>query len=436
MKNITDRLQEKTNLKEQYGQYANIPPLLICNQNKQERISKDLLESSILLKGELLDCFNLNRNQNNHIYERNLSNKPLPVNVDIRPISSSKCADPRFLKERKSLETYNQVEVDYKCKEEAFMPGKGTVGRFFNNIDVDSELKNINQIDTKCSERLFKVDPRDKNTKLSCYSETLVKDYKKCDEQHGSTWCNYNKCGKLESFDKCDSKTFKCVNPNSDFSTYDNMPPGGRLISDTVLSAEQLNSIQMNQKKQNNLDTTLKQQEEERIRQIKLDLELIQQKRDVTLENNLNRNKLQFAPVHKPENITQFKGNSATNVYAPIIRKQKNTIEDGYNLGKQRGLDVKLDLTIEERVKKLEEEQGIRAVGYNPLPENNCSLQPIKEPEVYPFQCREQTRNLYKFNKLVGDSKDCLFCEQLFNNQTKRKHISVSRVPEHIYYNQ
>ena len=51
-----------------------------------------------------------------------------------------------FLKERKSLETYNQIEVDYKCKEEAFMPGKGTVGRFFNNIDVDSELKNINQI--------------------------------------------------------------------------------------------------------------------------------------------------------------------------------------------------------------------------------------------------------------------------------------------------
>ena len=40
--------------------------------------------------------------------------------------------------------------------------------RFQDNIDVDSELRNINQIDTKCKGS-FKVNPLDKTNQLSCY---------------------------------------------------------------------------------------------------------------------------------------------------------------------------------------------------------------------------------------------------------------------------
>lgn len=436
MKCISDKMREKTNLGDYYGQEQNLPPLLICNQNKSERVQQSLLETSVLLKGELGDCYKLNKNQSNEIYQRNVPNRPLPVNVDMRPINSSKCSDPRFLREREELENYNQYQVSLNCQEEAFMPGKGTVNRFFNNIDVDSELKNINEIDTKCSEKLFKVDPRDNKTKLSCYSDTLVKDYKKCDDQHGSTWCDYQKCGKLETFDKCDSKTFKCVNPKSDLSMYDNMPNSGRLLNGSVLSADLMNQIKLKQERQNTQQTTLLQQEQNRIKQIEADLKLLDTKRDLTLENNLNRHRMQFAPIQKPEDILQFKPSGDLNVYAPIIRRQQVNEDEAFKQGRQRSMEIQLDTRINERVNQLEQELGKQTRGYNPNPSNNCVLEPVTETELYPFQCRDQTRNLYKFNKLVGDSKDCLFCEQLFNNQTKRKHISVGRVPEHIYQDQ
>ena len=98
---------------------------------------------------------------------------------------------------------------------------------------------------------------------------------------------------------------------------------------------------------------------------------------------------------------------------------------------------MKLDMKIKARIKAYERELGkqweqwVRDIIQT---SNNCNLNTVVEPQIHPFQCREQTRNLYKFNKLVKNQEDCL--EQLFNNQTKRKHISVGRVPSHIYTNQ
>ena len=80
------------------------------------------------------------------------------------------------------------------------MPGRGSIPHFFNNIDLDLVSKTINQIDTKCAERLFKINPNDK-TKLSCYSDTLVKDYKQLEDNSGYKWCDYQKCGQLETFE-------------------------------------------------------------------------------------------------------------------------------------------------------------------------------------------------------------------------------------------
>ena len=159
-----DTMRDSTNLEDNYQQVRNIPSLLICNQNGHERIQKGLLESSVLLGANFQIGDNcLNQNYNDKIYGRNVPIGNIPVNVDMRAIPTGRCVDPRFQKERTSLEKYNKYEVNMKCNDkEVFVPNKGTVSGYFNNIDLDSELKNINQIDTKCSKRFFKVNPEEK----------------------------------------------------------------------------------------------------------------------------------------------------------------------------------------------------------------------------------------------------------------------------------
>ena len=94
---------KKTDLDQFYGEVQNLPPLLICNQNKAERINPNLLNTSTYYKPKNIDLSSINRNQNDAIYERNLPAKTQLVNIDIRPLSSSICADPRFEKEREEL---------------------------------------------------------------------------------------------------------------------------------------------------------------------------------------------------------------------------------------------------------------------------------------------------------------------------------------------
>ena len=410
MKPIYTQLNEKTDLEQFYGEAQNLPPLLICNSslNNRERPDPNLQISSTitnsLLSGETIDTCQLNRNQNTAIYERNLPSAPLRVNVDMRPISSDKCSSPRFKNEVNDLEKYNQYEVSLKCSENKFMPGKGTISNYFNNIDVDSELKNINQIDTRCSERLFKIDPRDSQTKLSCYSTTLVQPNPQNELDAGYKWSDYQKCGTLEKFEKCASQKYSCPTPP---------------VSNSILAQqEELRKLAI-------------KRDLERIT-VQEDLALLDAKQNQTVLNKLDRNKVKYAEVPQSESIIQYKPTGVTNVYAPIVRQQKVDTERAENLGRQGAMDVQLDLKIKKRIAEYEKQLGLQCQGYNPNPENPSKLLPVQETQVYPFQCREQTRNLYKFNKLVEDSPDCLFCEQLFNNQTKRKHISVGRVPSGI----
>ena len=62
----------------------------------------------------------------------------------------------------------------------------------------------------------------------------------------------------------------------------------------------------------------------------------------------------------RPDDIVQFKGDSATNVYAPIVRRQKVKIPDAFNLGKQKAYEMRLDAAIKERLNTIEEEDGIK----------------------------------------------------------------------------
>ena len=50
MKNMMDTMRKPTDLEDQYQKAKNIPPLLICNQNNNEKINKHLILNSELLK--------------------------------------------------------------------------------------------------------------------------------------------------------------------------------------------------------------------------------------------------------------------------------------------------------------------------------------------------------------------------------------------------
>ena len=92
------------------------------------------------------------------------------------------------------IETEDKYEPNLEC-DTYFNPGKGTVSNYFDNIDVESQLKNINEIANKCSiqdfdnydylnvpkgsldiKNYYKINPFDKKSKLNCYSNVIKED--------------------------------------------------------------------------------------------------------------------------------------------------------------------------------------------------------------------------------------------------------------------
>jgi hypothetical protein len=147
------------------------------------------------------------------------------------------------------------------------------------------------------------------------------------------------------------------------------------------------------------------------------------------MEETLNN--LQKEPNLKPENIVQYKSKGATNVFAPFIKKKEVDEQKAYKSGLIKGLRKNLDIRIKNRLQQ-QNCDPLRTYNPNTRPIDNRSNCSLGSTENYNLNCRGQSKNLYKFNNLVRNDKDCLFCEQLFNNQTKRKHISTGRIPQHI----
>ena len=215
-----DTTRDKNNLGDYYQEMKNIPPLLICNQNNKPRLSKQVLENSVLLQNANIDlgeCYSLtSRNFNDTIYERNMpfnketsywaptvspspsmndnntisnntiSNQNeiipennLPLKIETRPVLSGLCPNKEALKKGEELDKFNEYKPNNsgnRC-EMVYVPGKGPINHYFDNIDIESQLKNINEIDTKCSMQLFKTNPNKNTNKLHCYKDHLVKDY-------------------------------------------------------------------------------------------------------------------------------------------------------------------------------------------------------------------------------------------------------------------
>jgi len=390
MKCIGETVREANNLGDYYSVERNIPPLLICNPTS--RVNLGPLKNSVLVRDININECGINRNISEEIYDRNIPQGNVPINIDMRPLPSSKCTDPKFLKERGGLEKYNQYEPSLECDIDPYIPGKGTVSKFFDNIDLDSELKNINKIDNKCGLQFFKKYPKDKDTKLRCYSDTLVKDNSSCNFNAGSDWKDYNKCSNFDNFPICTSKRYPCqINK-------ENRKIGRRVIEDKNNQSGQI--IRENQ-----------------LNMIQRDLLLMDKKREAEMMNTIKR-KNKFDNV-SPD-IYQYKSRGISNIHAPNIRVESSNVEEakmkGYHDSLSNIIDKRAEINLNETI---QEDYGCSRYSIQTY------LDVMDKPNMAPFDCSGEDHYLYRFDNLMdGAAKDCTYCEKLFNNQTKRKIIS------------
>ena len=92
---------------------------------------------------------------------------------------------------------------------DVFLPQKGTVKGYFDNIDMDSELRNVNKIDTKCSLQLFKTHPLDSTSTLNENTDLLIKNYKELEQNNeGYTRDNFNQYSKMVNLKLAKRKIF------------------------------------------------------------------------------------------------------------------------------------------------------------------------------------------------------------------------------------
>ena len=356
-----DTVREKNNLADSYGQVKDIPPLLICNQNNKYRIPKLATNNSVLLQDAGIDYEDIKnltgRNFNDVIYQRNLPfgrrgetvDSPfmkqsgqemkteqvnLPLKIESRPVLSGLCINKRAIQERDSLDRMNQyVPNNGKCNNTVYVPGRGPINHYFDNIDVESQLKNINEIDTKCSAQLFKVNPNGPDTNLYCYKDTIVKDYQKCESKNGYTWCNYNTEINFDTFPVCDSKNFSCSNEmnspsvsvNSPSVSVDSPSVSVNSPSEVVINSNNQSGRIVNQKELNNVTK---------------ELYLSQRKRELDTQINMRRNDPNFSIQR--ENITQYKGNGINNITSPTLIKQEVDDEMAQMLGERAYIDKEI----------------------------------------------------------------------------------------------
>lgn len=392
---IPDSMREKTNLEDQYQEMRNIPPLLICNHdNDRERVNKSLIDNSVLLKdaGDF-DLCDINANFGNRIYARNVGSGNIPINIEPRPLPADKCADPRFQKERESLIKYNNYEAPVgkiQCDTDIFLPHKGTVNGFFDNIDVDSHLKNINKIDTKCKLNLFKIHPEDETTPLNCFKSTLIKDYENCEPEYGYTWDNFNQCSKLDSFPVCKSKDIPCAISKTSRQNK-------KVVKDNVSDSGQI--------------ITNKQ-----IKDLHFDIKLLEKKKAA---------EIQLAMTKKPDmdnvspDIVTYKSLGVQNIYAPNVYKKNLNLQEAEAQGYHDGISKVIDARAEINLRKITEETVD-----NRQFKKVVELQPTEQVNLARYNCLQENQKLYTFNNQMDDpNRDCYFCERLFNNQTRRKHI-------------
>ena len=436
-----DTTRDKNNLGDYYQEMKKIPPLLICNQNNKPRLSKQVLQNSVLLQNANIDlgeCYSLtSRNFNDTIYERNMplnqetnywaptvSPSPsvdennisnnniseqtkiiqennLPLKIETRPVLSGLCPNEKAIRERKELDKFNEYKPNNsgeRC-EMVYVPGKGPINHYFDNIDVESQLRNINEIDTKCSMQLFKTNPNENTNKLYCYKDNLVKDYQRCDAKAGYTWCDYVDGINYDQFPVCQSKEYTCA-----------LSQGSRK-PEKVEPREEIKTGQMIK--------------EEDLNRVNRELYLVRRKRelDEKISDLRNRQNLDVQNKH----ISQIRPNGINNIIAPTIIRQKVDEEVAKLMGERARIEGILQKITKTGLKKnkpnneeLNGQKILKQQCVTPMDLENQS-------NLAKFTCRGQTQDLYRFKNIMGNqTDDCYYCEHIFNNLTKRKNIVPS----------
>jgi hypothetical protein len=384
-----DTMRDSTQLGDFFPGMMPHTPAVLCNNNinDTERVNKRLLETSVLLKDENININQLNNNYDERIYSRNVPKGDFLVNVDPRPLSSDPCSDIRFQKERDSLDKYNTYKSPQNMENvqkgnDVFLPQKGTVKGYFDNIDMDSEIRNINKIDTKCSLQLFKTHPLDSTSTLNENTDILIKNYRDLENNNGYTWDNFNNYCNFKEFTPCQEKHIpECpIMPkeNKRLVTDPNIKRPGNIVKHCSLTRQQ-------------------QQQE-----------LVKQKRDAEMIIE-SQKKPTVQRVDK--DIVTYKSKGVTNIYAPVIKKE-NVNEDR---AMARGLRDAAEIALRNPNIVRPKQKPFKQVETHSF-ENNLNLAQ--------YNCVKEHQKLFYFYDEGLFNKDCHHCEKLFNNQTKRKHIT------------
>tara|TARA_B100000768_G_C11260469_1_gene368545 strand:+ start:133 stop:1350 length:1218 start_codon:yes stop_codon:yes gene_type:complete len=396
---IQDTLRENTKINDYYPEAREMDRLLICNN--KEKVNHNLLKDSVLLKDSLLlkdsnidfeKCLKasyVNASVDDRIYSRNKPSGNFIVNIDHRPLSSGRCANKKFQKEYIELEKYNKYNYSKDIpKESVFTPHKGPIKGYFDNIDMESELKNINKIDTKCSLQLFKTHPLDSNSTLHENRDLLIKDYKALEEKNGYTWDNFNQYSVLSQFTVCEEKEFP-----------------RKVTKKDICNSKEFEELNKTSIKYGNDKLHRHQSIDDAIKQKKLRDEVNYYKDKA----NIKRKK---EIKNESPNIFTYKSKGIHNIYSPIVKKELIDEERSKLRGIRDGLKIVKD---NQNIFKNKEDCPPPVCLYNiENPINLAKYNPVKE-----------TQTLYNF-KSIPDTidKDCFYCEKLFNNQTKRRHFT------------
>ena len=448
-----DTIRKKTDLDDNYGKIQNIIPLQICNTSNNYRIPKNTINNSVLLQEAGINSEDVrkvtNKSFNDCIYERNLPfgrvnenfdtpfirqtrtsgnnsklnntklnntklnndrklvKNNLKLKVESRPVLSGLCPNKKAIDERNMLDQENlyvptQTNI---CNDMVYVPGKGPIDGYFDYIDVESQLKNINEIDTKCSEQFFKNPPSDKN-KIGCYTDVFVKDYKKSEKNYGYKWCDYTDGIQFADFPLCKPKTNRgnTIN-NSRNNTINNTINNSRNNNELKQSGQVINQNELNQ--------------------VTRDLNLSQQKQDLDILINQKRNENDM--IIERENIIQYKPKGIQNIYSPTIIKRKVNEDLGNLMGRRAAIENQINLSLKDKLNtnQVNTNQVNNQVNNrvnNVKQKVNCIRGLDNQSRLTNFDYKDDTKQLYNFKTFMNGKESC-FCEQLFNNSTKRKII-------------
>ena len=478
-----DTIRKTTDLDDNYGKIQNIIPLQICNTSNNYRIPENTINNSVLLQEAGINSEDVrkvtNKSFNDCIYERNLpfgrvnekfdtpfikqsrnsgnnsklSNTKLnntklnntklnntklnndrklvknnlKLKVESRPVLSGLFINPKAIEERNMLDQENlyvptQTNI---CNDMTYVPGKGPIDGYFDYIDVESQLKNINEIDTKCSEQFFKNPPSGKN-KIGCYTDVFVKDYKKSEKNYGYKWCDYTDGIQFADFPLCKPETN--LGNNTINNTINNNTINNNTINNNTINNNTINN-NINNNKLKQSGQVINQNE---LNQVTRDLNLSQQKQALDILINQKRNENDM--IIERKNIIQYKPKGIQNIYSPTIIKRKLNEDLGNLMGRRAAIENQINLSIKDKLNTNQVNNEVNNEVNNQVnnrrnnqvnkvkQEVNCIRGLDNQSRLTNFDYKDDTKQLYNLKTFMNGKESC-FCEQLFNNSTKRKII-------------